>query len=315
MFQGIQELLHARGRTALITVTVGLIAVMVTFLSSLTAGLAHQSVSALQELTGDRTVVLADTGTTTLSASQLEPGSVDGQPLYQQRDRLDEDTIMIMNSPDVEAGTVSLNGDLAESTNTDSVSLGDSSFAVAEETNNLYLDHQPVALISTEDAAQMIPAPSAYLTDEPVDVDGTVSLTGSERWEASASYAGEQMSLNMMITMLYLISALVLGAFFTVWTIQRLRGIAISRALGAAQRVLVADALVQAVIVLAVGVTAGTALTVGLTALLPDALPVVVDASTTLVPALILAAAGLIGAATSLRPVLSVEPRAAMANA
>lgn len=315
MFQGIQELLHARGRTALITITVGLIAVMVTFLSSLTAGLAHQSVSALQELTGDRTVVLADTGTTTLSASQLEPGSVDGQPLYQQRDRLDEDTIMIMNSPDVEAGTVSLNEDLAESTNTDSVSLGDSSFAVAEETNNLYLDHQPVALISTEDAAQMIPAPSAYLTDEPVDVDGTVSLTGSERWEASASYAGEQMSLNMMITMLYLISALVLGAFFTVWTIQRLRGIAISRALGAAQRVLVADALVQAVIVLAVGVTAGTALTVGLTALLPDALPVVVDASTTLVPALILAAAGLIGAATSLRPVLSVEPRAAMANA
>lgn len=315
MFQGIQELLHARGRTALITITVGLIAVMVTFLSSLTAGLAHQSVSALQELTGDRTVVLANTGTTTLSASQLEPGSVDGQPLYQQRDRLDEDTIMIMNSPDVEAGTVSLNEDLAESTNTDSVSLGDSSFAVAEETNNLYLDHQPVALISTEDAAQMIPAPSAYLTDEPVDVDGTVSLTGSERWEASASYAGEQMSLNMMITMLYLISALVLGAFFTVWTIQRLRGIAISRALGAAQRVLVADALVQAVIVLAVGVTAGTALTVGLTALLPDALPVVVDASTTLVPALILAAAGLIGAATSLRPVLSVEPRAAMANA
>ena len=69
MFQGLAELRRAKARTALIIVTVLMITLMVTFLSSLAAGLQHQSVSALQnELSGGKALVVAGDN---LSSSQL----------------------------------------------------------------------------------------------------------------------------------------------------------------------------------------------------------------------------------------------------
>ncbi len=318
MFQGLKELTAAKGRTLLITVTVGLIAVLVTFLSALTAGLSHQSVSALKELAGDRDLVIADTGTTTLSASTLSPeiisalGSEGGQPLWQVRDRIEESPVMLLNSPDLSPGQVSLPADVTAESFTQTV---------VDTNNDLYLDHLPVVLMSTSDIAEMaetrgVQGPSGAFVDNSVTApEDTVTLTGSDRWNASASHAGEQMSLNLMIVMLYVISGLVLGAFFTVWTIQRLRGIAISSALGAARRVLIADALGQAVIVLALGITVGTLVTVAAALGMGGALPVVISLGTTVYPALVLAACGLAGAAVSLKPVLSVSPRSALVNA
>ena len=72
MFQGLKELRSAPSRTALITLTVAMITVMVTFLASLAAGLKYQSVSALQDrLSDDQVLVLEDSGTATLSSSCL----------------------------------------------------------------------------------------------------------------------------------------------------------------------------------------------------------------------------------------------------
>jgi ABC-type sugar transport system ATPase subunit len=53
-----------------------------------------------------------------------------------------------------------------------------------------------------------------------------------------------------MVAMLFGISALVVGAFFTVWSIQRRPDVAVLKALGASGRMLVVDALGQAAIVL-----------------------------------------------------------------
>lgn len=329
MFQGLRELRAAKGRTLLITTTVALIAVLVTFLSALTAGLGHQSVSALKELASDDNLILADSGSTTLSASTLTPGvtadleNAGATPLWQIRDRIADTPVMILNSPELHPGEVSLPAEILPETLPDS-SLSDLNAEVVDTGNNLYLDHLPVMLISTTDAQNLaatrhVPGPAGAFLDTTADADelthGTVTLSGSDRWTASASYQGEQMSLNLMILMLYVISGLVLGAFFTVWTIQRLRGIAVSSALGAARRVLVADALGQAVIVLALGITAGALLTVVAALAASGTLPVVISAATIVYPCLILAASGLVGAAVSLRPVLSVSPRTALVNA
>ncbi|WP_410539825.1 FtsX-like permease family protein [Streptomyces sp. KL2] len=63
---------------------------------------------------------------------------------------------------------------------------------------------------------------------------------------------------------LYTISALVAGAFFTVWTVQRKAEIALLKALGAPTGYILRDALAQVVAVLvgatAVGTAAGLAL-------------------------------------------------------
>lgn len=88
-----------------------------------------------------------------------------------------------------------------------------------------------------------------------------------------------------------------IGAFFTVWTIQRTPDIATLKALGATTGSLVRDALGQALIVLIAGVTVGIGLTAVAGSLIGDAMPFVLDASTTVVPAV-----ALIGSVCSARP-------------
>lgn len=323
MFQGLKELSAAKGRTLLITVTVGLIAILVSFLSALTAGLGHQSVSALRELAGEDNLILADSGSTTLSASTLTQEQVDSlvssdaRLLWQVRDRVGDSPVMLLNNSSLKPGEISIPASLDPT----STASQYHATAVVDTANDVYLDHLPVVEMNTSDLSALaqvrgVQGPAgAFLADTSSAPSGTVALSGSERWNASASYQGEQTSLNLMIVMLYIISALVLGAFFTVWTIQRLRGIAISSALGAARRVLIADALGQAVIVLVVGIVAGTLFTVATAVGIGETLPVVIDPTTTLLPALILATAGLLGAAISLGPILRVEPRSALMTA
>ncbi|WP_448851356.1 FtsX-like permease family protein [Corynebacterium sp. 335C] len=327
MFHGIRELRSAPGRTALITVTVGLIALMVCFLSALATGLSHRSVSALEHMMpGDEAIVLADSGgATTLSSSRLDAGqakAVGGEAVFAGRGRVADQPVMTLPDASVDRGEAAIPEALAADVSAgDRLPLGDVTVTAAGDAGDLWLDHTPVVLLNPDDAAAVAAGPPnaaiipADREDAASAVDGVTVLTGDDRWNASASYKGEQMSLGAMTSLLYVISALVVGAFFTVWTVQRLRGVTIASALGASRRVLVADAVGQALIVLAAGITAGAGLTALAGLVLPDSMPAVIDASTTVVPGLLLAACGLAGAAISLKPVLSAEPREALAAA
>lgn len=62
---------------------------------------------------------------------------------------------------------------------------------------------------------------------------GTKAQTVDEALGAIGSYQAENGSLQLMRGFLFVISALVIGAFFTVWTIQRSGDIAVLKALGA----------------------------------------------------------------------------------
>ncbi|MFC7469843.1 FtsX-like permease family protein [Actinomadura keratinilytica] len=89
---------------------------------------------------------------------------------------------------------------------------------------------------------------------------GTRTVTTGDSLAAIGSYASENGSLQLMRGFLFAISALVIGAFFTVWTIQRAGDIAVLKALGASTRGLLTDALGQALILLTGGTLLGTAL-------------------------------------------------------
>ncbi len=67
---------------------------------------------------------------------------------------------------------------------------------------------------------------------------GTTSLTREESYGASPGYTAEIATLQLIQWFLYAISALVIGAFFTVLTIQRRQEIAVLRAMGASTRYL-----------------------------------------------------------------------------
>ena len=116
-----------------------------------------------------------------------------------------------------------------------------------------------------------------------------------------------------MLAFLIGISALVVGAFFTVWTISRSGDLAVLRALGASTTYLLRDSLGQAVVVLVAGIGVGSALSALAATALAGVVPVVVDAATVLVPALALLAVGLLGAVAAVVRVGRVDPHAALA--
>ncbi|MFD5868130.1 ABC transporter permease [Corynebacterium sp. NPDC060344] len=330
MYQATRELRAAPGRTALITVTVGLIAVLVTFLSALAAGLSHRSVSALDELAGpDDAIIVADSGAPSLAASRLTTSQVEAATASGSGEAWSVGRARIGGEPVFAFPDSSLRDDEIRPSDAVAGNLPDSgtvtfegrTVTVAGTAGDIWWEHQPVVLVAPELAERIAGATSAVVVDESDgeagEVEGTVVMRGDERADLSASNKGEQMSLGAMTSLLFVISALVVGAFFMVWTVQRMRGVSVSSALGASRPVLVADSLGQALIVLVAGVGAGLAVTVAAGTWLAagDVMPVVIDASTTVWPALALIGTGLIGAAVALVPVLRVEPREALANA
>ncbi|MFD4247435.1 ABC transporter permease [Streptomyces sp. NPDC058525] len=145
---------------------------------------------------------------------------------------------------------------------------------------------------------------------------GTRAQTVDEALGAIGSYQAENGSLQLMRGFLFAISALVIGAFFTVWTIQRSGDIAVLKALGASTPYLLKDALGQAVVMLAIGTGLGTALAAGFGALISGGdVPFVLDTATVLVPAAVMIALGALGAALSIRRITAVDPLTALGSA
>lgn len=132
------------------------------------------------------------------------------------------------------------------------------------------------------------------------------SLLGLEAFKSEIG------TLGMMIGMLFGISALIVGVFFLVWSMQRQRDISVLKALGAPMGWLRRDALAQAAFLLVVAIAVGSALALGLGALIAPVAPFIVAWWTILPPALAMLVAGLIGALVSLRQINRVDPLVAL---
>ncbi|MGA5115529.1 ABC transporter permease [Streptomyces pseudogriseolus] len=145
---------------------------------------------------------------------------------------------------------------------------------------------------------------------------GTKTVSKDDSLSAIGSYTSENGSLQLMRGFLFAISALVVGAFFTVWTMQRSGDAAVLKALGASTAGLLRDALGQAVILLTGGTLIGTGLAAGLGALVTGgSVPFVLTPATVLAPAVVMIALGALGAALSIRRITSVDPLTALGSA
>ena len=151
-----------------------------------------------------------------------------------------------------------------------------------------------------------------------VDVDaanaaaGTVSTDPVGSFQALASYKSENGSLLLMQAFLYGISALVIVAFLTVWTVQRTRDIAVLKALGASSGYVLRDALTQAAMVLLVGAVGGGLLGLAGGIFAAQAAPFLITPMTTLLPIAGIILLGLGGAVLAVRSVTKVDPLLAL---
>ncbi|MDX2972254.1 ABC transporter permease [Kribbella solani] len=145
---------------------------------------------------------------------------------------------------------------------------------------------------------------------------GTTSVSTKESLAAIGSYTSENGSLQLMRGFLFAISALVIGAFFTVWTIQRSGDVAVLKALGASTATLLRDALGQAVVLLAGGTAIGTGIAAAVGAVVSgSAVPFLLTPATVLLPAAVLIFLGALGAALAIRRITSVDPLTALGSA
>ncbi len=141
----------------------------------------------------------------------------------------------------------------------------------------------------------------------------TVSKTAS--FNGSPGYAEETGTLTMIKCFLYLIGAVLVGAFFTVWTIQRKGEIALIKALGATNAYVLKDALGQAAIVLVLATTLGVILGRLFGFAIPNGAPFSFDPLAVGLAGMFVILLGLAGAALSTRRITKVDPLIALGSA
>lgn len=169
---------------------------------------------------------------------------------------------------------------------------------------HVYETATAIALSGTDDPADLLAGDRAA---------GTASMTLAESFDASPGYAAETSTLELIQWFLYAISALVVGAFFTVVTIQRTHEIAVLRALGASRWFLLRDSLVQSAVLLlgstAVGLGLGLAVGASLSA---SAMPFALETAPVSVASTLLVVLGMVGAAVAVVRITRVDPLTAL---
>jgi len=344
MFVALRDLRFAKGRFTLISVVVALITILVGFLSGLTGGLATQNISAILSIDADRIVfsepssgssepTFADSAVTEKQATQWASttGVTNVGPLGigQTRAESGENRTAIATAPTVN-GRLGLSQPAADALDVvvgDSVDIAGETYVVESVAGDAWYSHTPVVSMTLDDWQAYSAAtgnPDAFAT--------VLAVSGTPDWDAAdsrtetvskdtlgalsglAAFRSEIGSLALIVAMLFGISGLVIGAFFTVWTMQRKGDIAVLKALGASTRSLVKDALGQALIVLVLGIGIGLGLVALLGTLASSALPFVLSPLTTLVPGAIMVVLGLAGAAFALRSVTSADPLTALGS-
>lgn len=137
-------------------------------------------------------------------------------------------------------------------------------------------------------------------------------LTKSESYKGSPGYSAETATMTLIRSFLIIIAALIVGAFFTVWTIQRSGQIGLLKALGASNRYVITDALGQLAVVLVASTTLGVLLATLLGLSVSGSAPFRLTPGSVVSSALLLIAAGMIGALVALRRITSIPPDTAL---
>ncbi|MFC1416891.1 FtsX-like permease family protein [Streptacidiphilus cavernicola] len=349
MFVALRDIRFARGRFALMGVVVMLISTLVVLLYGLTGGLAAGASSAVSGLPARDVVFGAPPGAPAevsfsnsgIDAAQLAawrsaPGVGAVAPLGVAMSRLGAAGTVTSVSvlgvpaallPPLRSGTAPGEGQVAVGAATgaalgSTVTVGTRTLTVSGITADRSYGHAP-SVWTTEPTWQRISGatgPGALAVD-PGSADtrrldriaNTRTVSRSDALGGIDGFSAEQGSLRMIQGFLFAVSALVVGAFFTVWTVQRRTDIAVLKAVGAASGYLVRDALGQALVLLLGGALTGAALGLSGGALLSgNGLPFAAGFGTVAVPVLAMVLLGLAGAALAVHRITSVDPLTAL---
>ena len=173
--------------------------------------------------------------------------------------------------------------------------------------------HAPVAYINMEDYKEM------YRTDEmqmlfiPGEdptraVDGLVTFSKNQFLDTIPSYNAEQMSLNMIVWFLVIISGMLFAIFFYMMNVQKIGLYGILKAIGVKTSALFKMMWTQMVFITVIALTLSVALSQVFNMIAPEGMPFHLTTETTVQLSIVFLIIGFIGATLSGIQIKKVEP-------
>lgn len=344
-----QEIKFYKFRFILIMLIILLLGIMVLFISGLAQGLARENVSMLDNMKTEK-YILQDNKKPQIEKSLIKPGQqkkiediTDQKPLKLASqtlniDKSEEDLIMTNTvnneKPKLKEGSyptdnneVALNNKLTAGGITigDTVKVkGGKKLKVSGILDDTMYSHSSVVMMNNagfdklnEQVSTVYPVKdlSEKQQKEIDQMAGVKTFSEDEITSEIASYQAEQSPLNMMIVSLFVISAIVLSAFFYVMTIQKISEIGILKAIGIKTKHLLSALVIQILITTMIGVLISVGIVSSLSLVMPVTMPFHITLSNLLLVVAVFIIVAIIGAALSFIKLFKVDPIEAIGGA
>lgn len=173
--------------------------------------------------------------------------------------------------------------------------------------------HAPVAYINMDNYKEIYRVTDMQMVYVPGKSDtaaiaGLQSFTNKKFLSTIPSYSAEQMSLNMIVWFLVVISGMLFAIFFYMMNVQKIGLYGILKAIGVKTSALFGMMWTQMLVITVIALTLSVALSQLFTLVAPEGMPFSLTASTTIQLSIIFVVIGFIGATLSGIQIKKVEP-------
>ncbi|MBI5975731.1 ABC transporter permease [Staphylococcus canis] len=142
-----------------------------------------------------------------------------------------------------------------------------------------------------------------------VHIDKDLEIVGIDQFvESLPGYKAQNLTLNFMITFLFIISATVIGVFLYVITLQKRELFGVLKAQGFTNGYLARAVMAQTLILALIGTLIGLGLTLVTGAFLPDAVPIKFEPVILLIFGVVLIIVSLLGSLFSILTIRKIDP-------
>jgi putative ABC transport system permease protein len=346
MFLALKELKQSKLRYGLIGTIMILLSFLVLIISGLANGLSNANASSILEMKAEKFVVSED-AEGKLLRSQIKKEDVDNVlaqvsekeavPMHIAMSTFEKegsskkvDIAIFANKQDsfitpkvIEGKAIDLEDNeiiIDESAKNKGIALNDKivdpiskkAFKVVGFTENEMFSHAPVAYMN-EKVWESIALPHqkeynviALNTDK--EINNAKVVEKKEVLQSIPGYKEEQGTLTMIIAFLLVITALLIGVFFYVITLQKTQELGVLKAIGTKNSYLANSLVVQAVFLSAVALLVGIGLTLAVQTVFPESMPFLLTTTMIAQYSIIFIVISVLGTLVSLYQVLKVDP-------
>lgn len=339
----LKELGFYKFRYTLVTIIILLLAFLVLFVSALAQGLSKENISGIEKLDSQNYVI--QTGVEdSLSKSKLTDNQIEksqdikkGSPLTISMQTIKQDdsqSDLLFSNVNSKKQPKANEGHFPEKSNevlvneklkADDYKLGDkidikdtdTQYKISGFTNNLMFSHTSMAYVNGDGMDKLKPKQTAVIAvgdltkqekNKINDIDGAKVVSEDDLKDAIPSFQAEQQPLNLMIVFLFVISAIVLAAFFYVITIQKTSQFGILKAMGTKTSALVQSILIQIMLITFIGVLISIGAMLLLSAIIPVSMPFYLNINLMVLIAILFLVVAFIGSLLSLVRVTKIDP-------